>query len=103
MIGSFNLDPRSVNLNTEQAVLINSPQLAGQVAALYDKATEPQYSYHVTLKPDADGNISAKSALIWTATDDKGQTRTWSNDPDAGFSRRFISRFVSWLPADGEL
>ncbi|KPC52865.1 phospholipase D family protein [Amantichitinum ursilacus] len=103
MIGSFNLDPRSVNLNTEQAVLINSPQLAGQVAALYDKATLPQYSYHVTLKPDADGKTSAKSALVWTATDDKGQPKTWGSDPDAGFSRRFISRFVSWLPADGEL
>ena len=33
VIGSMNLDPRSANLNTELALVIHSPALAGQVAA----------------------------------------------------------------------
>lgn len=103
MIGSFNLDPRSVNLNTEQAVLINSPQLAGQVAALYDTSTQPQYSYSVTFKPDANGKTSSDSPLQWQANDENGKPTTWTSDPEAGFTRRFVSKFVSWLPADGEL
>jgi len=31
-IGSFNLDPRSIGLNTEVGVMIESPEIAAQVA-----------------------------------------------------------------------
>ncbi len=36
-IGSFNLDPRSANLNTEVGVLITNEQLASQLQASIEK------------------------------------------------------------------
>ncbi len=36
-VGSFNLDPRSVALNTEMSVLFESPRLAGAMGGSFDK------------------------------------------------------------------
>ena len=38
-IGSFNLDPRSSTLNTEVGVMIDSPEIAGQVAKIMMKGS----------------------------------------------------------------
>ena len=40
-IGSFNLDPRSTALNTEIGVMIDSPEIAGQVGELMDEGVAP--------------------------------------------------------------
>ncbi|WP_188705460.1 phospholipase D family protein [Silvimonas iriomotensis] len=103
MIGSFNLDPRSVNLNTEQAVLIKSPELAEQVAHLYDLAATPKYSYLLELAPPHRPDDTAQSRqLRWVGQED-GQDKTWTSDPDAGLWRRMLSGVVTLFPADDEL
>ena len=58
-IGSFNLDPRSAALNTEIGVMIDSPEIAGQVGELMDEGVSPGSAFHVTLDSDED--------LVWTA------------------------------------
>jgi putative cardiolipin synthase len=45
-IGSFNFDPRSVFWNTEVGVLVDSPELAGQVRQLALEGMAPAMSYH---------------------------------------------------------
>ena len=47
-IGSFNLDPRSARLNTEMGVVIESPEIAGQMQRTL-VTTTPNYAYQVTL------------------------------------------------------
>jgi putative cardiolipin synthase len=59
-VGSFNLDPRSVDLNTELGFLIESPALAGRVADTFVEAV-PQSAYAVTLGPEG--------ALRWQEQD----------------------------------
>ncbi len=51
-IGTFNLDPRSVNLNTETGVIINESQLAQQVEAEIDSDMLPENSWNAAENPD---------------------------------------------------
>jgi putative cardiolipin synthase len=58
-IGSLNLDPRSIRLNTEMGMIIDSPGLAEEVAALAERDMAPANSWQVRL--DADGKLSWES------------------------------------------
>ena len=51
-IGTFNLDPRSANLNTEVGMLVDSPALAQQLTASIERDIAPGNSWRTTL----DGN-----------------------------------------------
>jgi len=48
-IGSFNLDPRSWKINTEIGVMIDSPEIARQVAEYMDEGVSAGSAYHLTL------------------------------------------------------
>jgi len=60
-IGSFNLDPRSRNINTEMGILIDSPELAEELAQKIEYLMQPENSWRVQL--DKDGKI------IWVSGD----------------------------------
>ena len=76
-IGSFNLDPRSSTLNTEVGVMIDSPEIASQVAKIMDAGVSPGSAYHVTL--DKDDN------LVWTAENNgKRCSTTKTREPTYG-------------------
>jgi putative cardiolipin synthase len=47
-IGTFNLDPRSANLNTEVGVLIESENLARQLTTNIERDLMPENSWHTT-------------------------------------------------------
>jgi putative cardiolipin synthase len=107
VIGSMNLDPRSANLNTELALVIHSPQLAAQVAQIFEHATSPEQSYRVTLADDAQlaylRSIGAPlSPLVWTDVDN-GAPRTYIFDPQAGLYRNALTGLFSLLPVNAEL
>lgn len=51
-IGTFNLDPRSANLNTEIGVLIKDRQLAGQVEQNILRDMAPENSWNAAENPD---------------------------------------------------
>jgi len=61
-IGSMNLDPRSVQINSEMGVIVESPGLARELAAAMDRDMAPDNAWRVTL--DANGQVR------WTAGDD---------------------------------
>jgi putative cardiolipin synthase len=44
-VGTFNLDPRSANLNTEVGVLVSNPQLAGEVERNIERDMLPENSW----------------------------------------------------------
>lgn len=87
-VGSLNLDPRSIDINTESALVIRSPALTEQlVAAALERL--PTTAYRVT----EDG----KGRLLWTATVD-GTEVVETGEPQSGNWRRFKAFLSRILP-----
>jgi putative cardiolipin synthase len=61
-IGSLNLDPRSIELNTEMGLVISSPGLAAEVAEIAERDMAPANSWQVHL--DEGGE------LYWESTEE---------------------------------
>ncbi|HDR8860595.1 TPA: phospholipase D family protein [Burkholderia territorii] len=99
VIGSLNLDPRSAHLNTELALVIHSPTIAQQAAAIFARVTQPDESYRVSLATPAGGG---PAELKWTGTDD-GAPATYHVDPHAGLMRNLMTGFFMLLPVDEQL
>src|SRR3546814_3477106 len=59
-VGSFNADARSAKLNTEIALLVDSPELAAHVTRFITDGMEPDRAYRVEM----DGG-----RLVWRASD----------------------------------
>ncbi|MDR3424099.1 MAG: phospholipase D family protein [Alphaproteobacteria bacterium] len=105
VLGSFNLDPRSAQLNTEQVLVIHSPELCAKIARLFEEATSPASSYRVMLAnavPIADRPDIQEGDLIWV-TEENGKTVYYDFNPHAGFWRNVIDGIFSILPIDTEL
>lgn len=60
-IGSLNLDPRAVELNTENGLYIESPALGDQVASIINAAMGPSNAWAVTM--DENGKLTWTSDL----------------------------------------
>ncbi len=112
VIGSLNFDPRSANLNSELALVIDSPALAGQAAKLIDQAMAPTASYRVTLAPPSEnGTMRAlgepDSGLVWSGAEQDAtgvpRLRTWALDPEAGLVRNLLTGLFLLLPVDSQL
>jgi putative cardiolipin synthase len=88
VIGSYNLDPRSADINTELALLVDSPAFAEMVAEFFDDGVKPENSYRVTLE---------RGRLRWT-TRDGGTTRVFTNEPETSWWKRFTARALGILP-----
>ncbi|MBI6617064.1 phospholipase D family protein [Pseudomonas corrugata] len=91
-IGSFNFDPRSVLWNTEVGVLVDSPELAGQVRELALQGMAPTLSYQARLK---DGR------LVWT-TEDNGKLHDLDREPGSWW-RRFNAWFATTIGLESML
>ena len=93
-IGSYNLDPRAAEINTEAGVYVESPELARQVVAYMDEGVLPENSYRVEL--DDGGN------LVWITEKDGREVR-YSNEPESTFWQRFVAGFVKMLGIEDQL
>jgi putative cardiolipin synthase len=93
-VGSFNLDPRSADINTEAGLYVESPELAAQVVAWMDEGVRPENSYRVLL--DEDGK------LIWV-TQDEGKKVIHDQDPESTAWQRFVADFIRILPVEDQL
>ena len=93
-IGSFNLDPRSTALNTEIGVMIDSPEVAGQVGELMDEGVAPGAAFHVTL--DANDN------LVWSTENNEGKVEYYT-DPETNLFYRFMVGLIGMLPIEDQL
>ena len=92
-VGSFNLDPRSTQLNTEMGLVIESPELAGAISSTLDR-TLPSRAYEVRLTPRGD--------LEWVEHTSQGEV-LYHHDPKTGFFKRLMNRILGWLPIEGLL
>lgn len=65
-IGTFNLDPRSTNLNTEVGVLIDNAELARQLTESIERDIRPENSWHTTADFNPDGEVDfGKRLKVW--------------------------------------
>jgi len=74
------LDARSSHTNTEQGLIIRSPELAGEVLNLLDH-DKGESSYHLRLTPDRNG-------IEWVGLE-QGVETVLDHDPDASLLLRF--------------
>ena len=92
-IGSFNLDPRSVNLNTEMGILFRDRAATAALLRSYEAKIAPDKSYRVRL---LDGELRWDDASV-------APPRTWDREPEASAWRRWTARAVGWLPIESQL
>ena len=92
-VGSFNLDPRSIALNTEMGVLFENPELDQRMVGAFNEAVVTN-AYHVQL--DAAGD------LIWIEYED-GQALRYHEEPRTTAWQRFVARLLSWVVPESML
>ena len=97
-VGSANLDPRSLELNTELGLLIESPDLAQQVIERFDEFLASSNSYRVVRNSDE----PLGAALRWRTSVD-GRIVVWSFEPDTTLWQRTKVDFLAFLPIEDQL
>ena len=95
-LGSMNFDERSLRLNTEVGLLIDSPELTKQVNDRFDVIAQPANCYIPTLgPPDATG----KRQLVWK-TEENGKMVELTAEPSRDLLRGLQTELLSLLPID---
>ena len=89
-VGSLNLDPRSIYINTEVGMIINSPTLSRAVALEFEEEMKPENSWQVLLND--------KGPLYWKA----GDTIT-RKEPARNDWQRFQALFFGLFDLDDQL
>jgi putative cardiolipin synthase len=79
-VGSLNVDPRSVIMNTEVGIVVESEALAEQVIEAIEKGMTPENSWHVILND--------KKKVEWVT-----EGETLRKEP----ARDTMQRFVTWI------
>ncbi len=93
-VGSFNLDPRSISLNTEMGVLFEDPAIAIDVRNEYLRLADPATSYWVYRND--------RGELRWL---DRMQTppKVLRQEPDTTAWQRGLIRVLGWLPFESQM
>ncbi|NNM81624.1 MAG: phospholipase D family protein, partial [Burkholderiales bacterium] len=78
-IGSMNFDQRSEHLNTEIGLIIDSPELAGEVVRRFEDLTRPENAYELVLR---DGK------MLWQ-TRKEGKIVDYPTEPSASEWKKF--------------
>jgi putative cardiolipin synthase len=88
-IGSLNFDPRAIVINSENGLLIDSPDLAAELADFFNYLTTPENAYEVTIH---------QNRLWWKSSD-----RTIDAQPARGAMQGFVDLLGGLLPIESQL
>jgi putative cardiolipin synthase len=89
-VGSANLDPRSLQLNTEMGLLIESASFNAELRSLLEPDFSLKNAWQVSLSDDGE--------MTWTSDD-----AVLDHQPEPSFMRRIEDWFFSLLPLEDEL
>jgi putative cardiolipin synthase len=92
-VGSFNLDARSVAINTEMGVYFESPTYALYLSEVFDQIAITR-GYRVTLDEGGD--------MQWTTRED-GREVSLDREPDTSFWQRTVTRLLSLIAPESQL
>lgn len=87
-IGSFNINLRSMYLNSETVLLIHSRELAGQVAEAIELAMAPANSWRVTK--------GSRGGIAWSGRDGE----RWTHEPVTGYWHRVRASLFRLVPME---
>jgi len=92
-VGSFNLDPRSLYINTEMGMALVSDEFAGSVAvSIGDSLQRQAYSLR----------LSRTGGIRWKYVTRDGE-RITRKEPHTTIWRRTLTRLMSLLPIEGQM
>lgn len=89
-IGSLNLDPRALEINTENGLYIESTGLCGQLAEQFDTLMSPENAWRVFLNED--------NEIRW-----ESNSGTVSRQPARHFGQRISDFFWRLIPIESQL
>jgi putative cardiolipin synthase len=89
-VGSLNLDPRALVLNTENGLYIESPELCGELDGMFDGMMSPENAWRVTMKEDY--------TLWWESS--SGIT---GFQPARSFFQRVADFFLRLIPIESQM
>ena len=95
-VGSMNFDRRSMRLNTELGLIIESPELARQVAARFEAIARPANSYVVVLREDEAGG---PGRILWH-TEHEGRLVEYEKEPRQTAWQAMMIDVLSLLPLE---
>jgi len=96
-IGSLNLDPRSIQLNTEIGLVCESAPLAEELAGTLEKKIDT-IAWRLERIVDASGS----TRIVWVETGAEG-VRQRTEEPEVSAWRRFSVWFLGLLPIESQL
>jgi putative cardiolipin synthase len=97
-IGSMNLDPRSLKLNTEIGAYCESPAVASEVATDLESKLD-RIAWRVEISKDAAGS----GRIIWIQTDADGTKTELDEEPGVSTARRMEVWLLGLLPIESQL
>lgn len=92
-VGSFNVDPRSIKINTEMGVFLNVPEAAREFAERVDRAL-PFYTYRLT--------YSKPGPIVWRYEGTRDYVIE-KFEPDVGALRALSADILRLLPIEEQL
>ncbi len=95
IIGSVNLDGRSLLQNTEIGMYVESRAINDQLESTFQAWTHPNYAWQLSLDKDED--------LLWNAENDQGQAVVEHHDPESTGWQRFKIWLLSLLPIEQQI
>ncbi len=104
-IGSANLDPRSRHLNTELGIIVESHELADQVATQFEIVTNPDNSFRLELAGTPASNVSEPGSvdtIVWIG-EENGKEVKYNSEPLSGFWRKIFTKFLSLFAPESML
>ena len=89
-VGSLNIDPRAIEINTENGILVVSESFCGELATHVEGLLAPSNAWRVEL--------DERGKMRWQAGDE-----TLKRQPARRFSQRIADFFYRWLPIESQL
>jgi len=92
-VGSFNWDPRSVEINTEMGVVLDSEKLAQEaIDAIEASALDQVFQVR----------LGSEGQIEWVVHID-GTEVVYSDEPETSLGQRFAAKFYALLPIEDHL
>ncbi len=105
VVGSANIDPRSVKLNTEYLLEIENKKIVREIREVLSEEIDERYLYRLAWERYPTWAANGEEAyygVVWV-TKEKGKTVRYYRPPNVGFFKRLGVALFGLLPIEGQL
>jgi len=106
IIGSANLDPRSIKLNTEVVAVIYSKEMAAVQTKIFKEMSSPENAFTLTLEknttpePQVTSLPRDEKEVVWISKQNNTTVKYRNNDANASFLRRLMANISRFFPLE---